>query len=86
MGAHSYEDPAADSGTEASAGRRASAERLDTLTEPGRLEVLEAHLMSVEDVDIFDDAVIKDLLKKDGAVIEQLRQELESDARFKPSV
>ena len=58
------------------------ADRLGNLSEELRFEVLEAHLMSVEDVDIYHNETLKKLLEENATILEYLSSDLEKDPRF----
>ena len=57
--------------------------RLANLGETMRFEVLEAHLMSVEDIDVYNNDTISELLKNNSDALGLLTQQIESDARFR---
>ncbi len=58
------------------------ADRLQRIPESMRFEVLEAHLMSVEDIDIYDNASLSNLLKANEAELTRLKATLDQDSRF----
>jgi len=58
------------------------AERFKSLNETLRFEVLEAHLMSVEDIDVYDDSNLTKLLGDHRDALAVLNRDLEKDVRF----
>lgn len=58
------------------------APRLANLSEPMRLEVLSAHLMSVEDIDIYNDSLLCAILDENRNLIGDLSHKLDNDPRF----
>lgn len=58
------------------------ADRLTNLTEAMRFEVLEAHLMSVEDLDVYHDETLKMLLDENRPFLNYLEDVLSKDERF----
>ncbi len=58
------------------------AARLAKLPEPERVYLLGSHLQSVEEVDIYSNAIIQALLDTHHSVLVQLTQDLDSDPRF----
>jgi hypothetical protein len=58
------------------------AERLANLGEAMRFEVLEAHLMSVEDVDVYNNETLGELLNQNRDTLEFLSRQLSNDQRF----
>ncbi len=60
----------------------AFAARFTNLAETMRFEVLEAHLMSVEDLDVYNDETLKKILDENRALLSFLTQELDRDPRF----
>lgn len=58
------------------------AARLSKLPEPERVYLLGSHLQSVEEIDIYSNQIIQDLLQAHAPLIERLVKELEKDARF----
>lgn len=56
--------------------------RLGSLSEPMRYDVLEAHLMSVEDIDIYNNEILQKLLNDNDDLFHLLAHELEKDGRF----
>src|SRR5690242_13725170 len=58
------------------------ATRLANLGETLRFEVLQAHLMSVEDLDIYDDSVLHEVLDAQAGELGRLTEELTRDPRF----
>ncbi len=58
------------------------ASRFAHLTETLRFEVLEAHLMSVEDLDVYHNETLKRLLDKNEANLRFLTEKLCKDPRF----
>lgn len=57
-------------------------DRLGNLSEEMRLEVLGAHLMSVEDIDIYHNPTLEHLLADKGILVNLLSRELDADPRF----
>lgn len=57
-------------------------DRFSNLGEGLRFEVLEAHLMSVEDIDIYDDETLHGLLDENSGVLGMLTQKIDQDPRF----
>lgn len=55
--------------------------RIGHMDESGRFEVLEAHLMSVEDVDLYHDETLEALLMKYQPYLPSFIHALEKDAR-----
>jgi hypothetical protein len=51
-------------------------DRLSNLSESNSFEILGAHLMSVEDVDIYDDVLLRKLLNLHRPVLEILKSDL----------
>ena len=47
-----------------------------------RYDVLEAHLMSVEDIDIYNNEILQKLLNDNDDLFHLLAHELEKDGRF----
>lgn len=62
--------------------RMVFADRFRNLNETLRFEVLEAHLMSVEDVDIYNDETLAQALRENSQTLGLLQAELEKDKRF----
>ena len=58
------------------------AARFANLAETMRFEVLEAHLMSVEDVDVYHNETLAQLLEANRPLLDLLTEELNRDARF----
>lgn len=58
------------------------ASRFTNLAETLRFEVLEAHLMSVEDLDVYHNETLKSLLDKNEANLRFLTEKLCKDPRF----
>lgn len=56
--------------------------RLGNLSEEMRFEVLGAHLMSVEDIDIYHNETLEHLLNDKGILLNLLAHDLDSDPRF----
>lgn len=56
--------------------------RLGNLSESLRFEVLEAHIMSVEDIDIYHDETLRQLIAEDKPYLDFLTSELSQDQRF----
>lgn len=56
--------------------------RLVSLSEERRFEVLEAHLMSVEDIDIYNDTDLALALKENEVALVALHTRLLADSRF----
>jgi hypothetical protein len=56
--------------------------RFANLTETMRFEVLEAHLMSVEDLDVYHNETLKTLLDENQTLLTHLTGELGHDPRF----
>lgn len=61
-------------------------DRFHNLGEALRFEVLEAHLMSVEDIDIYDDDTLRTLLDDNHSVLANLTDKLDRDPRFQAEV
>ena len=59
------------------------ADRFASLGETLRFEVLEAHLMSVEDIDIYHDETLRGLLDENKSVLDVLTGKLDQDPRFR---
>ena len=57
--------------------------RFSNLGETLRFEVLEAHIMSVEDVDIYNDETLRGLLVENRAVLDVLTDKLEQILSFR---
>ena len=57
-------------------------ERFANLSETLRFEVLEAHLMSVEDVDIYNDETLEGIIAENKPVLDYLTLQLTQDSRF----
>ena len=58
------------------------ADRLGNLSEALRFEVLEAHLMSVEDIDIYHNDTLKKLIDDNAPLLKKLTADLQNDPRF----
>ena len=58
------------------------ADRFGNSSETTRFEVLEAHLMSVEDLDVYNNDTLKTLIDENHGVLEFLSQGLTTDPRF----
>ena len=56
--------------------------RLGNLSEEMRHEVLGAHLMSVEDIDIYHNETLESLLMNKGILLNLLAHSLDADPRF----
>jgi hypothetical protein len=56
--------------------------RFANLTETMRFEVLEAHLMSVEDLDVYHNETLKTILDENQSLLTHLSTELGRDPRF----
>jgi hypothetical protein len=56
--------------------------RIGHMNETGRFEVLEAHLMSVEDIDLYHDETLEALLTKFQPHLPTLIEALEKDPRL----
>lgn len=56
--------------------------RLAKLPEQERVYLLGSHLQSAEEIDIYDNALIKALLGEHAALLDKLTTELERDPRF----
>ena len=59
------------------------ASRIGHMNESGRFEVLEAHLMSVEDIDLYNDEIIGALLEKHDSSLPTMAKQIEEDPRIK---
>ena len=57
-------------------------DRLKSLSEQGRFEVLEAHLMSVEDLDIYNNVSLSQILDENTEELGRLSDVVEKDPRF----
>lgn len=62
--------------------RNVFADRFRNLNETLRFEVLEAHLMSVEDIDIYNNEALQKLLGDNRETLTGLGKHLEKDTRF----
>jgi hypothetical protein len=58
------------------------ATRLANLAETMRFEVLEAHLMSVEDIDVYNNETLGEVLQENKKILDYLSGELDHDSRF----
>lgn len=56
--------------------------RLGNLSEDLRFEVLEAHLMSVEDIDVYDNSSLETLLNENRETLDSLASKVDHDPRF----
>lgn len=59
------------------------ADRFSNLSETMRFEVLEAHLMSVEDLDVYHNETLQDLLDTNRPALDALTSALGQDPRFR---
>ena len=57
-------------------------ERFANLEEQLRFEVLEAHLMSVEDLDVYHNETLQALLDENRVLLDFLTDDLKQDPRF----
>lgn len=58
------------------------AARLAKLPEAEKIYLLGSHLQSVEEIDIYSNATIQDLLDRHRLLLERLAKELNADPRF----
>jgi len=56
--------------------------RFANLAETLRFEVIEAHIMSVEDLDIYHNETLKSALDQDRPLLDSLTKALDKDPRF----
>jgi len=59
------------------------AARFTNLGETMRFEVLEAHLMSVEDIDVYHNETLERLLNENRPLLDLLTEDLNRDPRFR---
>ena len=57
--------------------------RLGNAAEALRFEVLEAHLMSVEDIDIYNNETLQKLIDENQVAFDGFTQKLDTDLRFR---